>query len=138
VPFLRERVRPVAVPAVARDIEKRVADLDSGRFATRERAAKELEAAGELAIGPLRRLLERPPSAEAKARADQLLKKLVAQPPTPDQVRALEAIDLLEQLRTPKAVALLEEIDRDGRVPRLRAEAGRAVKRIAKGEGGKK
>jgi hypothetical protein len=138
VGFLAERIRPVAVPAVGKNIERLVADLDSGRFATRERAAKELEAAGELAVGPLRRLVERPPSAEAKARADELLKKLVAQPPTPVQVRALEAIDLLEQLRTAKAVALLQEIERDGQVPRLRTEVGRALRRIAGPEAGKK
>ncbi|MBO0700813.1 MAG: hypothetical protein J2P46_20630, partial [Zavarzinella sp.] len=139
VPFLRERIRPVAVPpGDDKQIEKLVADLDAGRFVTRERAAKELEAAGELAIPALRRMVERPPSAEVRVRAEALVRKLTAQPLTADQLRVLEAIDLLGQVRTPKAVALLEEVAREARVPRLRTEAGRAVQRTGKAENDKK
>lgn len=139
VPFLRERIRPVAVPpGDDKQIEKLVADLDAGRFVTRERAAKELEAAGELAIPALRRMVERPPSAEARVRAEALVRKLTAQPLTADQLRVLEAIDLLGQVGTPKAVALLEEMARGARVPRLRTEAGRAVRRTGNAENDKK
>ena len=105
IPFLKERIRPIAVPAIDRkQIEKLVADLDSNRFATREQAVKELEAAGELAIAPLKLLLERDPSVEARLRAESLLKKLTTNEPTPDQLRVLEAIDLFEQQRTAKAI----------------------------------
>ena len=57
-------------------LEKLVADLDSAKFTTREKAAKALEAAGEAAIVPLQRCLEKSPSVEVQRRATLLLKKI--------------------------------------------------------------
>jgi RNA polymerase sigma factor (sigma-70 family) len=132
VPFLRERIRSVAVPAVdVPALEKLVADLDSAKFTIRDRAAKELEAAGELAVLPLRRCLEKRPSVEVERRANLILKKLWEPALTPERARVLEALDLLEQMRTAKARALLEEIERDSLIPSIRVEAGRALRRVS-------
>jgi hypothetical protein len=131
VPFLRQRIRSVAVPPVdMKAIDKAITDLDSAKFMTRERAVKELEAAGELAVLPLRRCLEKRPSVEVERRASLILKKLGEPALTPERARVLEAIDLLEQVRTARSRALLEEIERDALIASIRAEAGRALKRV--------
>jgi WD40 repeat protein len=130
VPFLREKIRPIAVPAVdLTQIERWVADLDSPKYPVRERATRELQAAGELAVVPLQRLLEKNPSGEARNRATLILKKVEQPVRTPDRVRVLEAIDLLERLRTAPAVALLDEIGRDALLGQIRREAAQAARR---------
>ena len=135
IPYLARRIRPLVTGVDPKHLEKLVADLDADRFAARERAVRELEAAGDAAVGPLRKLLERQPSVEARTRAEALLKRIATGPPpaTADELRALEAIDLLEQLRTAPAVTLLEEVGRDGNAARLRTEARRALGRMGRG-----
>jgi WD40 repeat protein len=131
VPFLREKTRPIAVPRVdMSQIEKWVADLDSPKYPTRERATRELLGAGELAVVPIQKMLEKNPSGEAKNRAALVLKKIEQPVRSPDRLRVLEAIDLLERLRTAPAVALLEEIGRDALIGQIRREAIRAVRRV--------
>ena len=98
VPFVRQQIRSIAVPASKLvPIEKLVAELDSDQFATRERATRELLAAGELVIIPLQRHLEKGLSAEAEKRIDGVLKKLGQPVLTIERMRVLEAIELLEQ-----------------------------------------
>jgi hypothetical protein len=130
IDFLRQHIRSVAVPKVdVKQIEKWVADLDSDKFALREKASVELAAAGEPAIACLQRLLEKSPSAEAEKRAKVLLKKLGEPVMTPERQRVLEALDLLEQLRTPEAMALLREIERDALIQPIRIAARQALER---------
>jgi len=133
IPMLREQIRAIAVPPVdMKRIEKLVAELDSAKFATRDQAIKELMAVGELAIVPLQRLMEKPPSAEARERANLILKKLGEPVLTPERQRVLDAIDLLEQVRTAAAIGLLEEIERDALIPQIRIEARQVLQRSAK------
>jgi hypothetical protein len=128
--FLRQHIRSVAVPKVdVKQIEKWVADLDSDKFALREKASVELATAGEPAIAYLQRLLEKSPSAEAEKRAKVLLKKLGEPVMTPDRQRVLDALDLLEQLRTAEALALLREIERDALIQPIRIAARQALER---------
>jgi RNA polymerase sigma factor (sigma-70 family) len=132
ITFLREQIRPIAVPVVDTEhIGKLVKELDAERFATREKATKELLAAGEVGIVPLQRLLEKSPSAEAANRATLILKKRSAPLLTPEHLRVLEAIELLEQVRTVKAIGLLQEIERDALVADIRLSARQALQRLA-------
>jgi RNA polymerase sigma factor (sigma-70 family) len=131
IPFLRAQIRASAVPAADMNrIEKLVAELNAEKFTTREQATKELTTAGELAIVPLRRILEKPPSEEARERASLVLKKLGEPVLTPERQRVLDAIDLLEQLRTDMATELLREIDRDALIPQIRLAARQALQRM--------
>ena len=107
VPFVRQQIRSIAVPAFdAKPIEKLVAELDSDTFATRERATRDLTAMGELAIVPLQRQLEKDLPFEANKRIHLILEKIGQTPLTPERVRVLEAIELLENLRSAKAIVL--------------------------------
>jgi hypothetical protein len=120
------------VPVVdTQHIGKLVKELDAERFATREKATKDLLAAGEVAIVALQRLLEKGPSAEAANRATLILKKRSAPLLTPEHLRVLEAIELLEQVRTVKAIGLLQEIERDALVADIRLSARQALQRLA-------
>jgi RNA polymerase sigma factor (sigma-70 family) len=131
ITMFRERIRAVAVPpADMKRIEKLVTEMDAEKFAVRDKAIKELEAAGEVAIIPLQRVLEKPPSAEARERAILLLKKIKEPSLNPERQRVLEAIDLLEQLKSAKAIKLLQEIERDALIPRIRLEVRQALQRI--------
>jgi hypothetical protein len=140
VPFVRKQIRSIAVPAVdLKTINKLVSELASDQFATRERATRELMAAGELAIIPLQRHLEKGVSAEAEKRIDGVLKKLGQPVLTIERMRVLEAIELLEQLRTAKAIVLLEETEGDALIPpQIRSEARQALQRLAQSQKEKK
>jgi RNA polymerase sigma factor (sigma-70 family) len=130
ISFLAQQLRMVAVPPTdMKAIDKMLAELGDANYATREKAAKGLAAAGESAIVPLQRLLEKPPSIEAAKRAEAILQKLPEPALTPERLRALEAIGLLEQLRTPEASALLQEIARDALDAPVRRAARQAVER---------
>jgi WD40 repeat protein len=132
VPFLQEQIRPIAVPSVdLKQLEKRLAELDADSFAVREKATAELIAAGEPAVGLLQRFLKQAPSLEARNRANIALAKLEEPALTPERLRVLEAIALLEQVRTARTIGLLKEIERDTLIPQIRTEARLALERLA-------
>jgi YD repeat-containing protein len=95
VPFLAERVRPVAAPE-AKTLRRLLADLDSDSFEERERATAELRRLGELAGPALRELLRGSPTAEARKRAGEILADLDRDLPPRDQLRDLRAVESLE------------------------------------------
>jgi hypothetical protein len=49
---------------------------------------------------------------------------------TPERHRVLDAIELLEQVRTDRAIALLREIEHDALIPQIRVEARQSLQRI--------
>jgi RNA polymerase sigma factor (sigma-70 family) len=106
VSFLKTQLRAPAPPDPRR-IEKLVAELDDDDFGVREGATVELGKLGEPAAAALRKVLAGTPSAEVRRRAELLLKKLQSAGPSPDQLRALRAIEVLEQIGTPGARELL-------------------------------
>jgi len=132
VPFLRTKIRPIVVPDVdLAKIERWAAELGSEKYATRERATRDLLAAGELAVAPLQRLLAQRPNAEAAKRANVVLQKLSTPVRTPERTRVLEAVALLERVGSDPAVALLKEIERDTLFASIRQEARLALQRVA-------
>src|SRR5262249_40600760 len=96
--FLRERLRPVAAPEPGR-VRRLLADLDSDRFAVRERASRELAAMGELVRAPLEKALAGQPSREARRRLEQLLEKLGGPGHHPQALRGPRALPGLQRLR---------------------------------------
>ena len=90
---------------------------------------------GEMAIVPLHKMMENPPSIEARVRAGLVLKKIGQPVLTPDRLRVLETIELLEQLRTPGAIALLEGIEQEALISQIRDEARQTLQRISSAKG---
>jgi WD40 repeat protein len=113
-------------------IAKLIAALDDDRFDVREAAHKDLLALGKSAEEPLKKALAAKPSAEAKRAIEDLLDKLKdkGQGPPPDLVRALRAVEVLENLGTPAAKKVLEELAKGGADAPPTAAAKEALGRL--------
>jgi RNA polymerase sigma factor (sigma-70 family) len=128
VAFLREHLRRVE-PVEEKTIAKRVLDLDSPDFATRERASKELSKLDRLAEPALRKALTGKPSLEMRRRIQQLLEQLVS-PPSGTQLRPLRVIEVLEHLDAPEARRLLQTLAGGAAEARLTQEAKASLGRL--------
>jgi WD40 repeat protein len=131
VPFLRARLRPVAAADPGR-IAPLIADLDSNRFAVRDKASKELERLGELAEPALRKAGEGQPSPELGRRVHQLSEKLEGPVTAPERLQALRAITVLEHIGTPEAQEVLQALARGAAEACLTREAKAALDRLTK------
>jgi hypothetical protein len=129
VPFLRERLRPVRA-ADPEKVARLVADLDSDRFAVRDRALRELEALREAAAPGLRKARRGPLSLEARRQAERLLARLRGRL-SPRRLQQVRAVEALEHIGSAEARRLLEALA--GGVPeaRLTQEAKAALRRLA-------
>lgn len=129
VPFLRKKVRAV-VPASSERLARWIADLDSDRFELRERATRELEELGELAEAALRKLLAGKPSLEARRRAEGLLTKLRGPSTSPERLRSLRAVEVLEHIGTEPARQLLTRLSEGAPDARRTREAKGSLLRL--------
>ena len=108
-----------------------IADLDSDDFATRERATAELQEHGPLVAAALREVVAKTSSsAEARLRAEDLLRKITRGPISPRELRALRAVEVLEWIGTKEARARLLELTKGAADGRLTREAASACKRL--------
>jgi WD40 repeat protein len=110
VELLGERLRTPAPGVDPKRLERLVADLDNDAFEVREKAQRELAAAGAAAEGVLRQALEKDPSAELRRRVGELLAPLDQGGVPSGRLRGVRAVEVLERLGTPAARALLEEL----------------------------
>jgi Tol biopolymer transport system component len=129
VAAIKERLHPVPVPDNDK-IARLVADLDADNFATRRKAGEALEKLGELADPALRRRLAEKPSLEVRQRVEQLLAKL--EQISPDPLRVLRAVEVLEHIGSPEAKELLETLATGAEGARLTREARAALERLNK------
>jgi WD40 repeat protein len=134
VAFLDRRIRPAAAPDPRRMMPL-IAQLDSGQFAERQKATEELEQLGDLAEPALRKALADPPSPEARQRINELLDKLERRVPPSETLRALRALEVLEQAGTPEAQRLLKRLAEGAPQARLTADAKAALDRMARRPG---
>jgi hypothetical protein len=86
-----------------------IADLDSDKFAVRQKAAKELRQIGGTAEPFIKKALEGPISLEARRRLEQILPSL-ADDLGPETVRTIRAIMVLERIGNTPAKRLLQEL----------------------------
>jgi WD40 repeat protein len=107
VPFLKRKPIP-AVAADPKHLRALVVGLDHPAFAERERAAAELARVGAAAEPVLQEAVRSHTSAEVRKRAADLLDRIAARKLTPDEVRAVRAVEAVEWMTTPEAVQLLE------------------------------
>jgi WD40 repeat protein len=92
------------------DVPRWINELDSDDFDERERASANLAELGEDAADALREALANKPSAELRRRAEELLKRLKSKVPSPERLRGLRAVELLEWIGTPEAQRALAAI----------------------------
>src|SRR5205823_6483842 len=105
VKLLGAKLSPVKVDQPR--IRKLVADLDARRFPVRETALKELRQMGHDAEPELRRLHKGKLTIEVSKRIEELLAALDDRHPSPEALRPLRAVLILERIRSPEARQVL-------------------------------
>jgi RNA polymerase sigma factor (sigma-70 family) len=98
-------------------VARLVRDLDSDQFAVRREAEVALRRLADLAAPALRQALAGKPSAEVRRRVSGLLEQL-EEGKSPEQLRSVRVIEVLERTGTPAARRLLQELA--GGVPAAR------------------
>jgi hypothetical protein len=122
VPFLQTRLKPNAALAPPRLVQL-IADIDNDEFTVREKATAELEELGELAAPSLRKALESDPSPEARRRLEKLLGKADPLIVSGTVLRAIRALEVLENVGNPDARRVLEALAAGAPDRRLTREA---------------
>jgi WD40 repeat protein len=133
VPYLQQRVRAAAGLKIDPRVGKLIADLDDEEFVVRDAASQELAKIGESVVPALQQTLAGRPSPEVKDRIGQLLKQFKDPSKlTPELMRVLEALEVLEQAGTPEARQALEGLARESLLARIMQEVKAAVERLPK------
>jgi hypothetical protein len=96
----------------------------------RQRASKDLAQLGELVQPDLEKYLAAKPSLEGARRVQKLLDRLHDPELTPDRLRCLETIEILEIVHTREAQDLIGEIARDALINQIRIAAMEAQGRL--------
>jgi WD40 repeat protein len=131
---LSARLKPV--PATdAQKLAQLLADLDNARYDRRERATRELTELGDSARGALEKLLAGGPTTEVRIRAQEILKGLDQPANSPEMLRQMRAVEVLEWIATPEARAMLTDLAKGLDGARLTREAQGALERL-KRQGG--
>jgi hypothetical protein len=131
VPFLKTRLKALAGPS-PKILRQLVANLEGKEFRTRQRATDDLMRLGRRAEPLLRKVAVDSASAEARARARQLLNRLGPAPPwfvrDPDVLRVLRGIWILQRCGTSEAKVVLEHLATGDETERQTGEAQAALR----------
>jgi|SRR5262245_372398 len=131
VPYLRDRLHAVKPFTDEEKLKRRIAELDHATFRVREQASRELTQFGEGVGAALRKALASGPTPEAARRLDALIARLDARELSPDDLRAVRALRVLEELKTPEARGVLERLAAGAPEARLTVEAAAALGRLS-------
>jgi WD40 repeat protein len=138
VPLLQKRLQPAAEKAAdAQQIARWVAQLDDEDFNVRTQAARELQHVGPPARAPLQKALEGKPSVEMRRQVERLLERLETTGPSPDALRPLRALEVLERIGSPEARQVLEALAKGQPDATLTQDAKAALGRLAAGSPGR-
>ena len=129
--LMAERLHPVVAPDKAR-IARLIADLDRNSFAARQKASRELEAAGEAIAPALRKTLAAKPSLEVSRRVQELLDKIGGPGPSARTRQALRAVEALEHASTTEARRVLQALAGGSPEMALTQQARLALQRLAR------
>jgi hypothetical protein len=135
VPFLEDRLRPVTPPDPER-VGRLLADLGSYQFAVREAASRGLAELGPQAEPALHRALGAKPALEVRLRLDALLAETMQAARgavrSPEVLRTLRAIRVLERTGTPEAQGVLRALAAGAPGARETDDARAALRRLAR------
>jgi hypothetical protein len=130
VAFLKEHLHPVP-RATADRLQRLIAALDSDEFSRREEASRQLAKLGSEAEPALHKVLEGKPSLEMRRRAETLLKDLSCQTEiTPDALRQLRAIQVLEQVGSQEVRQILASLAQGAPAAPATRDARAALQRL--------
>jgi len=134
VPFFAEHLLSHAKAGSAdpQRVARLIADLDDDQFAVREKSTDELEKIGKPAEMALRQALEARHSAEVGFRVKLLLGHLKGSIWTPDSLRRLRAVAVLEHIASPQAKEVLQALAGEGAESGLGQEAKAALERLTR------
>ncbi len=110
-------------------LDRLVQALQDKRYQVRRRAYRELDGHGEMIVAGIKRRLAQAQDLELRARLQAFLKKHDRAEATPERLREIRAVQLLEELATPEALALLGELARGNANAGRTLEAARALER---------
>jgi RNA polymerase sigma factor (sigma-70 family) len=106
--FLRKHLQ--RVPANQDEVQKLIADLDDPKFTVREKATRELGQMGPAAEAALTAKLGARLSLETSKRIEKVLAVIRSTPPTPELMRVLRAVEMLEAIGGLDARIFLEDL----------------------------
>jgi WD domain, G-beta repeat len=129
LPLIKERLHP-AKAADPQRLRRLLTDLESEQFAVREKAQGELEELGDLAEPALRQALTNKPTLEVRRRVLAVLERLRGPVTRPETLRSLRAVAVLEDIATPTARRLLEDLSKGTPEARLTREAKASLRRL--------
>jgi WD40 repeat protein len=129
IPLLTKHLHP-ARSADPQRLRQFLTDLESDQFTVREKAQGELAKLGDLAEPALRRTLENKPTLEVRRRVQVLLERLRGPVTRPEMLQALRSAAVLEDIGTPEARRLLQELAKGAPEARLTREAKASLGRL--------
>jgi WD40 repeat protein len=127
ITLLRDHLRPIAHPDKQK-VARLIATLDDPVFAERERASRELADFGEAIESSLRAASTDNSSLETRRRVRQLVERLVRS--SPDHLREVRSVQVLEYLGTPAARRVLRAVASGAPDAVLTCEAKAALGRL--------
>jgi hypothetical protein len=129
IAFLRDKFAP-AKRVDPQKIKSWLAELDSPKFATREAAEKSLVTYFDQAEEELRAAYEKS-AGEARKRLGRILETEYAAVASPDLLRELRAVEVLDTIGTKPALDLLRELSPGKVRARVARDAATTLKRFA-------
>ncbi len=130
VPFLQERLPPLTGVPRAK-ISRLIGGLDSEQYAVREKSQRELEKLQDLAEEELGKTLAAGPPLEVRQRIERLLEKMDLLK-SPERLRTLRAIEVLEHIGTPAAQEVLLRLAQGAPQAQQTREAKASLARLGK------
>jgi WD40 repeat protein len=129
VKLLEKQLTPAAPPDLEK-IQSWLTDLNSPKFATRDKAFKELEKLAELAEPALKKVLAGKPDLETRQRIDFLLARLQTGVRSPEKLQMLRAVEVLEMIGTDQAKDLVQRLTKGFDAHRQTQEAQATLHRL--------
>jgi hypothetical protein len=127
--LFREQLRPVPI-ADARQIARWIGDLDHAHYQVREKATTSLLQVADQAESALRVALVRTTSAEVRQRIRRILDTVSDAEPSPDRLRELRGVEVLERIGSPAARELLAAVSKGAPDAVLTRQAIESLKRV--------
>lgn len=121
---------PVPTATPPDKISKLISDLDSEDFPVRQAAVKDLEAIGGEATTALRKVADNSSNPEARKLASEVLTRYDSVTPRAEDLTLLRVMELLENIGTPEAKAVLAKWAAGPAGHRMTVEASAAIARM--------